>query len=271
MLQYLTNKYLSNTPANNPPVAVDDNETTNEDSELAINALNNDTDSDGTINGVTKLNGNVVVVGQIVTLVSGAEISLLANGNINYDPNGQFEDLNDGESDTDTFTYTIEDDDDAEANATVTITINGVTDGIPTVNPVTTNLITAFESEGITTSGSDISVWSDTSGSTDNYDLDTVFGNPQFVNAGSPSGKDIVSFDGVDDFLRIAGTTEIVNLPDGNSPRTLYFVVNYKTAGNFTGFSYGDNQTNQAFGLVATTDEFLAIEGWASGTRVSKS
>ena len=47
-------------------------------------------------------------------------------GHVTYDPNGQFESLNNGEAATDTFAYTISDGDGGTDTATVTITIEGV-------------------------------------------------------------------------------------------------------------------------------------------------
>ena len=48
------------------------------------------------------------------------------NGTFDYDPNGQFDQLNAGESATDTFTYTISDGNGGTDTATVTITVTGV-------------------------------------------------------------------------------------------------------------------------------------------------
>jgi glucose/arabinose dehydrogenase len=264
--QYLYNKYLATPGANNPPVADDDSATTDEDTPVSIDVLDGDTDSDGTIAGVTLIDAQTATVGQPVTLTSGATATLQSDGTITYDPNGQFEALNTGDSSSDNFTYTIEDDDGAASNAaTVTVTITGITDptgGGPGNNPVTATLIASFESDfGVATNSGTVTSWSDFY---DDYDLTGVTGNPQLVASGTPSGKDAVAFDG-DDFLRIFGTdVDLTGLPGGDAPRTLYFVVDYKTQGNFTGFGYGDNQSFQNFGLVTDTDELLAIDGWTS-------
>ncbi len=263
---YLQNKYLDSAPPLNvPPVADNDAATTDEDTPVNINVLDGDTDSDGTIAGVTLIDGQTATVDQSLTLASGATATLLINGTIDYNPNGQFEALNDGESGSDSFTYTIEDDEGAASNAaTVTVTVNGVTDqtgGGPDDNPVTSNLIASFESDfGIGSDAGTVTGWNDFFGS---YNLTGVNGDPQLVPNGSPTGQDAIAFDGTDDFLRILGSdVDLSGLPGGAAPRTLYFVVDYKTMGEFTGFGYGDNQAYQAFGLVADTDELLALEGW---------
>ena len=59
---------------------------------------------------------------------AGTGVSGFADPNLTYDPNGQFEALDTGESDTDSFTYTANDGDLDSAEATVSVTINGVND-----------------------------------------------------------------------------------------------------------------------------------------------
>ncbi|MGD1928409.1 MAG: cadherin-like domain-containing protein [Leptolyngbyaceae cyanobacterium] len=116
------------TSVNDTPTANDDSGegfTTNEDTAFTTPDLTlNDTDEEGTPLTVSQVNGGVA------TLTSGATVTI--NGNsINYDPNGQFEDLAVGETKTDTFTYTLSDNDPMGAEtdtATVTIVIEGAND-----------------------------------------------------------------------------------------------------------------------------------------------
>ena len=63
-----------------------------------------------------------------VILASGAQLTLNADGSMVYDPNGQFEYLDVGETDTDSFTYTVSDGNGGTDTATVTITISGSED-----------------------------------------------------------------------------------------------------------------------------------------------
>ncbi|MFC1810159.1 tandem-95 repeat protein [Patescibacteria group bacterium] len=101
-------------PINDPPVAVNDNATTDEDTPVPINVPGNDTDIDGTLNLTT-----VTIVIPPANGVPGINAS---TGVITYSPNA---DYHGGDS----FTYTIEDDDAAVSNeATVFITINDVND-----------------------------------------------------------------------------------------------------------------------------------------------
>ena len=94
---------------NDPPVAVNDTASTNEDTPVTIAVLANDTDLDGdplTVTAATALNGTVV---------------RNANGTITYTPNANF-------NGTDTITYTISDGRGGTSTATVTVTIAAVND-----------------------------------------------------------------------------------------------------------------------------------------------
>ncbi|MCX7013158.1 MAG: Ig-like domain-containing protein [Candidatus Sumerlaeota bacterium] len=116
---------------NDPPVARDDDFATTEDlvlsgrNLLADNGHGADSDIDGGALTVTAVNGNAADVGTSITLGSGALVRVLANGNLEYDPNGAFETLGAGQSTQDSFSYTISDGHGGTSSATVTVTING--------------------------------------------------------------------------------------------------------------------------------------------------
>ncbi len=98
------------TPVNDPPAAVDDTASTEEDTEVTINVLANDTDVEsdrltpsmvsGPINGTATVN---------------------ADDTITYTPNANF-------NGTDSFTYKVNDGKDNSNVATVIITVNSVND-----------------------------------------------------------------------------------------------------------------------------------------------
>ena len=126
-------------PINDPPVADDDNGTTDEDTLVNVAAgsgglLDNDTDVDLDSLAITQLNGAAYLPGTSLTLPSGALLTVNADGSYSYDPNGQFETLGTGTSTTDTFTYTIEDGNGGTDTATVAIAIQGVNDPPVSVN-----------------------------------------------------------------------------------------------------------------------------------------
>jgi VCBS repeat-containing protein len=120
-------------PPNDPPVAEDDDFTTDEDTGLggdvlADNGNGPDSDADGDPLTVTLVNGSAANVGVQIALASGALVTVQPTGLFSYDPNGQFESLNVGDSFVDAFTYTIDDGFPATDTATVTITVTGVDD-----------------------------------------------------------------------------------------------------------------------------------------------
>ena len=97
------------TDGNDPPVANDDSATTDEDTPVTIDILDNDTDIDGTIDPTS------------VTEVSGPSNGSIAidpvTGDVTYTPDPNF-------NGTDTFTYQVCDDDGNCDTATVTVTVN---------------------------------------------------------------------------------------------------------------------------------------------------
>ena len=114
---------------NDPPNAVDDNGTTDEDTPLSVSApgvLANDTDVDpGDTKTVVALNGTGTLT---QTLPSGASVTINANGSYTYNPLAAFQGLSTGQTASDSFTYTMQDGAGAQDTATVNITINGISD-----------------------------------------------------------------------------------------------------------------------------------------------
>jgi len=114
---------------NLPPTAADDSGagfTTGEDGGLTTgNVLANDTDP----NPVDTLS----VSGIDTTLTQGTVVDN-DDGTFDYDPNGQFDSLNDGDQAFDSFSYTVQDDEGGTDVATVTVTISGVNDA-PVISP----------------------------------------------------------------------------------------------------------------------------------------
>ena len=100
-----------------PASAVNDEATTDEDTSVSGNVLTNDVGDSLT----------VTTTGQ-QTLESGALVTINSDGTFIYNPNNQFESLNDNETATDTFLYTMRDGSGNTSSATVTITIDGITD-----------------------------------------------------------------------------------------------------------------------------------------------
>ncbi|MCV0427154.1 MAG: cadherin-like domain-containing protein [Roseibium sp.] len=118
---------------NAAPVAVNDSYSVSEDGTVSGNLLNNDSDANGDPLTVVQVNGVTASVGQQIRLSSGALLTVNANGTFDYDPNGAFDGLDDGQSDEDSFTYRISDGEGGVDDATVTIDISGATDNVAPV------------------------------------------------------------------------------------------------------------------------------------------
>jgi len=114
---------------NNPPVAEDDAATTDEDNPVTVNApgvLDNDSDPDV---------GDTLTVTAVDTSGTiGLVNAWNADGSFTYDPNGQFEYLQAGNSTTDSFIYTVSDGYGGNDTATVIVTVNGVNDPPVAIN-----------------------------------------------------------------------------------------------------------------------------------------
>uniref|UniRef100_UPI00332B26D0 beta strand repeat-containing protein n=2 Tax=Gammaproteobacteria TaxID=1236 RepID=UPI00332B26D0 len=122
--------------------------------------LANDIDAQGHDFILTSINGDSVTSGQVVTLDSGALLTIYADGTYSYNPNGAFNNLASGELTTDTFNYTITDEFGATDTATVTVNIVGTNDLVAISTP---DILEVFES-GLS-NGSNINAAIETSGS----------------------------------------------------------------------------------------------------------
>ncbi len=116
------------TGVNDAPVAGDDKISTSEDTLLNGAVLASDVDTGGTF-GVSAVNGQSSNVGTVITLASGARLTVNADSSYSYDPNGKFEYLAVGKNAADSFTYVVTDNHGATSDtATVALTITGVND-----------------------------------------------------------------------------------------------------------------------------------------------
>ncbi|MDZ7788660.1 MAG: putative Ig domain-containing protein [Halofilum sp. (in: g-proteobacteria)] len=128
---------------NNPvPVAVDDTDTTDEDTAINRNAGNgvidpNDVDTapDGDALAVDQIEGAAGNVGTAVAGDNGGQFTVNADGSYGFDPDGAFADLAVGESRDTSVSYRITDGEGGTDTATLTVTVNGVNDA-----PTTTGL-----------------------------------------------------------------------------------------------------------------------------------
>ena len=153
-------------PSNTPPVAVDDTFSTDEDTAFTTgDVLGNDTDADGDSLTVTDLD----------TTGTLGQVTDNGDGTFSYDPNGQFESLNAGDSATDSFAYTVSDGNGGLDMATVTVTIDGVDDEVSGSPPVAVDDVFSTDEDTAFTTGDVLSNDTDADGdSLTVTDLDTT-------------------------------------------------------------------------------------------------
>jgi len=142
--------------ASEPPVAVDDRVTINEDESAIIDVLANDLDDFGPLTVVaidaTGLRGSILInpLNQ-------------PNNRVIYSPDGQFDELRPGETATEIFTYTVSDGTGSDVG-TVTVTIRGINNPpIANIDPngytvVRGGVLNANDTTGATPAPSDDSV-----------------------------------------------------------------------------------------------------------------
>ncbi|MEX0285798.1 MAG: VCBS domain-containing protein [Paracoccaceae bacterium] len=142
------------------------------------------------------------------------------DGTFSYDPNGQFEALNPGETATDTFTYTVNDGNGGTSTETVTITINGEADGIFTASADTVNLQTVITTQPETDFAGNF-----LNALTGDDDVTLIRGNEVSSYIGNFLGQ---TFDanGGDDRVRIV--TDAMNAQGGTGTDTVDFNATFR-------------------------------------------
>ncbi|MFM6403601.1 MAG: Ig-like domain-containing protein, partial [Microcystis sp.] len=115
------------------PAAANDDFTRTENQTLTGNVFSNngrgaDIDFNSSPLTIIAVDGKSEAIGQQITLISGALVTLNSDGTFNYDPNGQFKKLGTGQTGTDSFTYQIRNNNNLTDTGTVTITLTGEND-----------------------------------------------------------------------------------------------------------------------------------------------
>ena len=107
------------TVRNPAPQAADDRGRTMANEPLAMAVLANDADPDGDDHWVSAVEGRPIAMGETVPLASGGAVTMVAPGQLRFDPTGTADDASAA-----TFGYTIRDAQGAESTATVRVDID---------------------------------------------------------------------------------------------------------------------------------------------------
>jgi hypothetical protein len=218
------------------PTATDDGATVARGGSVGVDVLANDDDPDGDIDPAT--------VRVVRAPAAGTTAVDAATGVVTY--------THDGSATTsDSFTYTVADATGNVSNeATVSVSITDQSSDLPVTDGLALHLDAGA---GLSTAGGAVTAWADQSGN--GNDL-TTSGGPTLAT--SPTGAQVVRFDGVDDVASRVGTT---GLPTGDADRTMFVVAEYRSGG-FGGVGYGTPALNQLFGLSVHPDGRLIVQGW---------
>ncbi len=117
-----------NAAANTAPVATNDAFSVNESGTLNRSLLTNDSDEDNDDITVDRVANSSANVGLAVGGSNGGLFTINEGGNMSFDTNGDFNALNNGETQQTIVTYSITDGNGGFDTATVTITVTGVDD-----------------------------------------------------------------------------------------------------------------------------------------------
>uniref|UniRef100_UPI0039EE3DC9 retention module-containing protein n=1 Tax=Bordetella sputigena TaxID=1416810 RepID=UPI0039EE3DC9 len=126
----------NNAPANDPPAAGNDANTTTEKSFVAGNILTNDTDPNGDAVFIQSVGGRPMATGGVqVAGSTGGTFTVFPDGSYVFNPGDSYHNLGVGQTATSTLTYTISDPFGNTSTATVTVTVNGLNDA-PTATAI---------------------------------------------------------------------------------------------------------------------------------------
>ncbi len=230
------------------------------------NGVNVDFDLDGDAFFVSDVNNSASNVGLAVVGSAGGLFTISADGSISFDPDGDFNELNTGDSNDTSITYTISDGEGGFSTATVTVTVEGLT---PAGNQPIARDDDITTTENIAVSGNvfaDNGNGADSDADGDGFVVTQVSGTAGNVGAsvaGTGGGLFTINLDGSYSFdpngefeILAAGASATTTITytiddgiDGSSTATVTVIVN------------GVNDALFARRDVFTTDEDNAVGG----------
>lgn len=250
-------------PVNNPPVTNDDFAECLNNATTSGNVLANDVDPDNDLLIVSRVNGVVGNVGQIVTGSNGGQFVIAANGLWTFDPVGQFAGLTGSDTATTSVTYHASDGT-AEDEGVLEITVSAASVSDPYWDQIA--IFLNANDQGSATPATDLV------GNAISYYggavIDSVAGYPAFY------------FDGVNDYLEIpapvAGwglnnqyTLDWYAYTDSNNKLGAINIGRYKSSGGwYTGstFSFRDSLNPCHFYFYCQGSTQNLYNSWARST-----
>lgn len=237
VVSFLTDKYLGT--SSTPPLATDDRVRTIRGGMAMIDVVANDTDDAG-IDPAT------------VAILTGP-----TRGLTSVDPTTGVVTYSHSALDMlpDSFSYQVLDVDGNVSNiAQVQIVFDDP--GCPLIQ---SGLVLHLDAgSGLVASGSNVLAWLDDSGFANDF---SALGTPTIVE-NALNGHRVVQFGGGGD--SVERTAALTGFPSGAADRSVFYVVNYQDNGP-GGFSWGDTNCNQVFGLISIPPVGeLAITGWCT-------
>ncbi len=143
---------------------------------IRVVSITNGTDTDAPNDPFGNTGSPATVAGD-----NGGIITIYNGGNVQFDPNGEFDDLAEGETATTSVTYTIEDENGAQDTAVVTFTVTGTNDApVAVLDTDTTDEDTAITLDNVLGNDEDIDG--------DTLTVSEVNGDP--ANVGEPIAGD---------------------------------------------------------------------------------
>ena len=230
------------------------------------NVLGNDTDPNGDVLTVTTVGGEPA--GEPVNGSDGGLVTINEDGSISFDPNGDFEELGEGETAETTITYTVDDGNGGTDTATVTITVTGTNDGpIATDNSYTVSADEAAGDVDGNAISEDTGVGSDSDVDDAQSDLTVseVNGNAGNVGSvvdGSNGGLFTINEDGTIDF---DANGDFLDLGAGETANTsvTYTIVDPDGAEDTATVNFTVNGTNDD--PIACPDLYIVTEDEGMG------
>ncbi|MRX65950.1 Ig-like domain-containing protein [Maribacter luteus] len=264
------------TAANQAPTAVDDDFMVSADGTLngsvfLDNGNGVDSDADGDSIVVDQVNGSSLNVGVTINGSTGGQFTVTAGGNLSFDPNGDYDALNEGESALTNIQYQITDGNGGFDAATVTVTVTGVEDSnaAPTVS-AGSDIVITLPMNSVTLNGSA----TDSDGTIQSYLWEKEYGGTATITDPSSASTMVTGLEEGEYEFRLTATDDdlasgtatvmVVVEASGNQEPTAVYDV-YTVYENTTNNSLDvlDNDSDADVGDLLT---ITAIENPINGT-----